>query len=121
MYEDRCPTCDGEDHRPSPPFDGYGVGLTVPILQGHDPTSAPLGRVESISIREAVVREMARIDAEHPLPEPPAMPGQVWAWLDSDGEPRCLMDATGGYIHPPGAFLVDGPTPWGRGVPWAPA
>lgn len=27
---------------------------------------------------------MARVDAEHPLPAPPPMPGQVWRWAEGD-------------------------------------
>ena len=61
---------------------------------------------------------MARIDREHPLPRPPAMPGQVW--LRADGREHLV---TGGDTTPDmllGEFvaLLAGPSPWGRDVPW---
>lgn len=89
--------------------------------------------------------DLARIDAEHPLPAPPPMPGQVWHIAFPDGadeftETVAYTDRRGAYrTYPrgtgyggearmcrfdswPPAFgiLVAGPTPWGRDVPWSP-
>jgi hypothetical protein len=87
--------------------------------------------------------ELARIDAAHPLPAPPPMPAQVWAYPDGaevcligvDVPPEMPPDAWGrarfspcmwhekgnDVWPPPGAILVAGPTPWGRDIPWSPA
>lgn len=61
---------------------------------------------------------LAAYDVEHPLPRPPAMPGQVW--LRADGREYLV---TGGDTTPdllPSEFvaLLAGPSPWGRDVPW---
>ena len=87
---------------------------------------------------------MARIDAAHPLPVPPPMCGQVWSVggdevliTFSEGNAAAWRYAfmggpivNGGTSYTQGgkpwpmdedAFLVAGPTPWGRDVPWSPA
>jgi hypothetical protein len=93
--------------------------------------------------KEPYADAMARIDAAHPLPAPPPMPGQVWAYPDGaevcligvDVPPEMPPDAWGrarfsprmwhekgnDVWPPPGAILVAGPTPWGRDIPWSPA
>lgn len=81
-----------------------------------------------------VEAELAAYDAAHPLPAPPPMPGQVWCWGPANAETAIahvytgkgrVLWATGGETGPENwppqyAVLVDGPTPWGRGVPWSP-
>jgi hypothetical protein len=90
------------------------------------------GRDESIgglSFEEA----MAYVDEHRPLPAPPPMVGQVWAWEDGEQHLVGRTTAVGGLVFltngslftradwpPAGAFLVAGPTLWGRDVPWAP-
>lgn len=97
---------------------------------------------------EDVDEALARIDAEHPLPAPLPMPGQVWAfgaftertvadvvagvaWLSSqpgtpeEGGPGIVVcphpEMMGATTWPPvNGVLVAGPTPWGRDVPWSP-
>lgn len=85
----------------------------------------------------ALLETLTRLDAEHPLPAPPPMAGQVWCDRGPGGEavqftihaviggqPVVVVDDTGPtpVAWPPaGAVLVAGPTPWGRDVPWAPA
>lgn len=58
------------------------------------------------------------VDAASPLPRPPMMAGQTWAW----GEVETVFL---GYYHPRAgidvpaeAVLVLGPTPWGLDCPW---
>lgn len=87
--------------------------------------------------------DVERIDRAIPLPAPPPMPGQVWAWdgvedavtyveasswqdgvvtgwtIGIGGSTRYVGPAWGGVWPIPGAVLVAGPTPWGRDVPWA--
>ena len=53
--------------------------------------------------REEMLAEIDRIDAEHPLPVPPAMPGQVWAWSATE------MAAVVG--------IREGRPIWGAGTP----
>lgn len=79
---------------------------------------------------------LAKWDAEHPLPTPPLMPGQVWV---VDGEELTVLSpeseqgrvTVAGRMHEltfqlnaqmftTRGLLVSGPTPWGRDVPWAP-
>lgn len=84
---------------------------------------------------------MARIDAAHPLPAPPPMPGQVWCWAyDVCGEPakapyesivthvsfnefvRFDTDMTMMKHWPqPNTILVYGPSQYGANIPWSPA
>jgi hypothetical protein len=93
---------------------------------------------------------MALCDAEHPLPAPPPMVGQVWAWPDgctvSVSYVRPALGSSAGFVcfgspialapgcsqattamdldempwPPPGAVLVDGPSQWSRHTQWAP-
>lgn len=61
---------------------------------------------------------LTAFDAAHPLPAPPLMPGQVWAY--ADGTETLIVRVE---MWPPpdvNAILVAGPTPWGRDVPWSP-
>jgi hypothetical protein len=97
---------------------------------------------------EPTLRLIEAHDTEHPMPVPPPMVGQVWAWPESGteravastwggrawfqaevGQPKpadvgvvcASSEAWGASEWPPrGAVLVAGPTPWGRDVPWAP-
>ena len=110
--------------------DGIVIG-NESILRacGNDPRGAWDGK-------EPYEDAMARIDAAHPLPAPPSMPAQVWAWPhDASGRAvvheQTVVDVSQGavifrdgafYVWPPRrAILVAGPTPWGRDVPWSPA
>jgi len=80
---------------------------------------------------------LARIDREHPLPAPPPRCGQVWVWLDGDGDwfPYRFEMLVVGVDHNgracwannPIGILSDGPWPppgavlvAGHGAPWAP-
>ncbi len=79
---------------------------------------------------------MARIDAEHPIPAPPPLVGQVWAhrkpnrpwtyssvaevepvgWMAESLEPTIVQVAAGAlsdcYAAHPEAICEDGPLPW---------
>jgi hypothetical protein len=91
---------------------------------GRHPESGPFATAEEA---------MAYVDEHRPLPAPPPMVGQVWAWEDGEQHLVGRTTAVGGLVFltngslftradwpPAGAFLVAGPTLWGRDVPWAP-
>ena len=74
---------------------------------------------------------LAAYDREHPLPCPAPMAGQVWATKDGDQiELVIILDGQGFHAGArqlqsapdlASGYLVLGPTPWGRDVPWGPA
>lgn len=120
-----------EDRSRAPRISDPVVGWFVCV---GDPTKVenyrcPEARPDGFETADAA---MAWYDTAHPLPAPPPMCDQTWAWPDGEqlvvsrvfpgGE---AMMACGGPFFaasewpPPGAVLVAGPSPWGRDVPWS--
>lgn len=132
------------DHIPERPWWCRG---TLTFYRCDGVPAIPLGHEEGPS---GFATAMARIDGERPLPAPPPMCGQSWAWVFDDpqrialagdeslvvavmpdGVVMVLRDALGApggvprlavaYTWPVrGAVLVGGPSIYGRDVPWAP-
>lgn len=87
---------------------------------------------------DGIANCLAERDIEHPIPAPPLMPGQVWIVDGAEFTVQsraahgrfCLLHTASLKVEdgivvwyeddPRAGFLVAGPTPWGRDVPWAP-
>lgn len=87
---------------------------------------------------ERIRAQLALIDSVRPIPAPLLMPGQVWIVDGAEFTVQsraahgrfCLVHTADLKVEdeivvwheddPRVGFLVAGPTPWGRDVPWAP-
>lgn len=88
---------------------------------GHGEWTVRVQRCDGLSVQSGPgeIDRMAAADREKPLPRPPTMVGQVWF-----GPWGCELVTTTAGVREwlerrhPLPYLLAGPTPWGRDVPW---